>query len=148
MHILYISDSTIPSRTANSIQVLKMCQAFSQCHHIIELISPYSSSNIPFISSAVWDQYGIINRIPIKFFRRLPFLRYYDFLVRAVISARFSSVDIIYTRNTLAVFFASLLGIPTILELHSPPSGALAPFLFKAYLRSKVRRRVITISQA
>ena len=38
MRILYISKSIIPSRSANSIHVMKMCQAFSDNGHEVVLI--------------------------------------------------------------------------------------------------------------
>ena len=40
MKILYISKSTIPSRTANSVHVMKMCQAFSDIGHDVVLLAP------------------------------------------------------------------------------------------------------------
>ena len=38
MKILYISKSSIPSRTANSIHVMKMCQAFADNGHEVVLL--------------------------------------------------------------------------------------------------------------
>ena len=40
MKILYISKSSIPSRTANSIHVMKMCQAFADNGHEVVLLAP------------------------------------------------------------------------------------------------------------
>lgn len=40
MNIAYISNSFIPSRTANSIHVMKMCQAFSNNGHNVTLFVP------------------------------------------------------------------------------------------------------------
>ena len=40
MKILYISKSIIPSRTANSIHVMKMCQAFADNGHEVVLLAP------------------------------------------------------------------------------------------------------------
>mgnify|MGYP001195289087 FL=1 len=40
MKILYISNSIIPSRTANSIHVMKMCQAFADNGHEVILLAP------------------------------------------------------------------------------------------------------------
>ena len=40
MRILYISNSIIPSRTANSIHVMKMCQAMADNGHEVILIAP------------------------------------------------------------------------------------------------------------
>ena len=40
MRIAFISNSIIPSRTANSIQVIKMCEAFSNEGHEVVLLAP------------------------------------------------------------------------------------------------------------
>ena len=40
MKILYIADSSVPSRTANSIHVMKMCQAFARGNHEVVLAVP------------------------------------------------------------------------------------------------------------
>ena len=40
MKILYISNSVIPSRKANSIHVMKMCQAFADNGHKVILLAP------------------------------------------------------------------------------------------------------------
>ena len=40
MRILYISKSVIPSRTANSIHVMKMCQALADNGHEVILLAP------------------------------------------------------------------------------------------------------------
>jgi hypothetical protein len=40
MNILYISKSIIPSRSANSIHVMKMCQAFADNGHEVVLLAP------------------------------------------------------------------------------------------------------------
>ena len=40
MKILYISKSVIPSRSANSIHVMKMCQAFANNGHEVVLLAP------------------------------------------------------------------------------------------------------------
>ena len=39
MRILYISKSVIPSRTANSIHVMKMCEAFADNGHEVILLA-------------------------------------------------------------------------------------------------------------
>ena len=40
MRLVYISKSIIPSRTANSIHVMKMCQAFADNGHEVVLLAP------------------------------------------------------------------------------------------------------------
>lgn len=148
MHVIYISDSTFPSRTANSIQVLKMCQAFIQNDCQVTLFAPYTSTIRPTLTRDFWRQYGIANRIDIHFFRRFKIFRYYDFLLVSVFRAKSLFPDLVFTRTILVAFFSSLFRIPTILELHSPPSGLLAPFFFQCFLQLRTRRRLVTISSA
>ena len=50
MRILYISKSIIPSRTANSINVMKMCQAFAENGHEVVLLAPNLKINMKKIS--------------------------------------------------------------------------------------------------
>lgn len=46
MKIAYISHSLIPSRTANSLHVMKMCQALAQLGHQVTLIAINNSREI------------------------------------------------------------------------------------------------------
>ena len=40
MKIIYISNSIIPSRSANSVHVMKMCQSFASLGHEVILLAP------------------------------------------------------------------------------------------------------------
>ncbi len=42
MKIVYVSRSIIPSRTANSINVMKMCNAFASLGHEVVLFAPWT----------------------------------------------------------------------------------------------------------
>ena len=66
MKIVYISNSIIPSRTANSIHVMKMCQAFADNGHEVLLLAPnYKEQNEKGIND-VFDFYGVRNSFKIK----------------------------------------------------------------------------------
>jgi glycosyltransferase involved in cell wall biosynthesis len=56
--------------------------------------------------------------------------------------------DFLYTRFPQAAAFASVLGIPTILEAHDVPGGGFGPYLFRAFLRGKGARRLVLITQS
>ena len=148
MQLIYISDSTFPSRTANSIQVLKMCQAFIQKGCTVSLFAPFSLPSKPRLTPVFWYQYGIKNPIRIKFFPRINLFRYYDYFLLAVIRAKILAPDVIFTRTVIVAFLSCFLRIPTILELHSPPSGFLSPLFFRLFLRSRTKRRLVSISSA
>ena len=58
MRILYISKSIIPSRTANSINVMKMCQAFAENGHEVVLLAPNLKINMKNIRD-IYEYYGV-----------------------------------------------------------------------------------------
>lgn len=59
MKIVYISSSTIPSRTANSIHVMKMCQAFSKNGHQATLLAPDNHNEYEPDVECVYCYYGV-----------------------------------------------------------------------------------------
>ena len=59
MKILYISKSMIPSRTANSIHVMKMCQAFSDNGHEVVLLAPNIKNKSETDLKDVYGYYGV-----------------------------------------------------------------------------------------
>ena len=66
MKIIYISKSIIPSRAANSIHVMKMCQAFADNGHKVVLLAPdlknYYEKNI----NDIYEYYGVRKNFEIK----------------------------------------------------------------------------------
>ena len=66
MKIIYISKSIIPSRAANSIHVMKMCQAFADNGHKVVLLAPnlknYYESNV----DDIYEYYGVKKNFKIK----------------------------------------------------------------------------------
>ena len=67
MKILYLSSSIIPSRTANSINVMKMCDSFSHIDNDVTLIHP--RINRGFFSNNTTENYqhygtsGVFNTV-------------------------------------------------------------------------------------
>ena len=59
MKILYISNSIIPSKTANSINVIKMCQAFADNNHEVTLLAPDKKIKHDQIIDDIYDYYGV-----------------------------------------------------------------------------------------
>jgi len=63
MRLLYISDSRIPSRKgkANSIQIMKMCEAFAKAGADVTLLIPEWKSD-----EDIWELYGIKTKFKIE----------------------------------------------------------------------------------
>ncbi len=141
MRIACISTSRVPSRTANSIQLMKVCQSLVDLGHSVELWLPGQAER------PGWDElaghYGIQGGFPIRSLPCRPALRGYDFSWRAVRSAQRSGAELLYVWPYQAAAFGSLLGVPTLLELHDRPSGAMGPLLFRLFLLGRGKRRVL-----
>ena len=63
MRIIFLSKSTIPSRAANSINVMKMCQSYVQLGHEVELLVPRRTDTEEV--EDIWDFYGISEKFKI-----------------------------------------------------------------------------------
>ena len=59
MRIAYLAPSIIPSRSANSIHVMKMCNAFSLHGHDVILIIPDSPKNEEKNINDIFSFYGV-----------------------------------------------------------------------------------------
>ena len=66
MRIAFISNSIIPSRTANSIQVIKMCEAFSNEGHEVVLLAPEMHDKYEKNVCNVYEFYGVKKNFKIK----------------------------------------------------------------------------------
>ena len=71
MKIVYISNSIIPSRTANSIHVMKMCQAFADNGHEVVLLAPNRYKEYENGVDDVYEYYGVRKNFEI---RKLPYI--------------------------------------------------------------------------
>jgi hypothetical protein len=69
MRLVYLSNSKIPSREANSIHVMKMCQAFSHLGHEVTLLAP---DVVDGLEPGVSDLYAFYGVDPCFGLRKLP----------------------------------------------------------------------------
>lgn len=121
MKIAYISESIIPSTYANSVHVMKMCQAMTKNKYNVFLFSIKPLRTL-FQKRRVKIQhhYGIreefiIRRI-IKFPNRMYGRHIYAFL--SVLFSKILRLDAIITRHSLVPFWAEIFRIKYYLELH------------------------------
>lgn len=144
MRIACISTSQVPSRTANSMQLMKVCQALSDLGHELVLWVPEVDAG------ADWDMlashYGVRGGFEIRRLPRRRALRGYGFSWSAVRAARRWEAGLLYVWPYQAAALGSLLGHPTLLELHDRPSGAMGPLLLRLFLRGRGARRVLYTS--
>ena len=154
MKIAIIAPTEIPARRANTVQVMKMAQAYCELGHQVTLLAPANATQTHkhgWVEPA-WEElahhYGLRHRFPIKWLPARNILHRYDFSLQATLHARRLGAQIIFTRLPQAAAIASLIGAPTILEIHDFPQGRVGPFLFRSFFRGPGATRLVAITHA
>jgi glycosyltransferase involved in cell wall biosynthesis len=145
MKIIYIANSPMPSRSANSIHVMKMCQSLAKNGSEVLLLIPVNLKNI-FSKTDIFNFYEIRQEFKIKRILTLPGRGMILFYLLASVYSIFKRVDFIYTRQIEAAVLASIDHIKFILEMHSDLIDGLDKFLFKRILKSKYFLKLVLIS--
>jgi len=121
MKLAYIAQSSIPSKEANSVHVMKMCQSFSQAGNEVTLFVP-NNRNIRDINQSIHGFYGVeenfeIKRIP---FPAIPKIGVAIFGLLSAIAAKVVGVDVVYGRSSVGCYMSTLLGHRVAFETHTP----------------------------
>lgn len=152
MKIVYISNSIIPSRAANSIHVMKMCQAFADNGHEVVLLAPNRHKEYEKAINDVYEYYGVKKNFEIKklwypeikgksFFYTLSILFY------LMVNKKF---DLVYGRFLHGCYIATLLKNEVIFESHAPiyEKKNYELKLFEKLIKSKYLKKFVVISEA
>jgi glycosyltransferase involved in cell wall biosynthesis len=120
MKIVYISNSIIPSRSANSVHVMKVCQAFAQNGHEVVLFAPGIEGAQEAGVTDVFAFYGVrpcfeIVTLPAATGR----VGTHAYELKAARKAGQLKPDLIYSRSAPAALFTPRK-IPTVFECHAP----------------------------
>ena len=145
MKIVCIAASFVPSNTANSIQVMKVCHAMKELGHDITLVVPGDKA-VPWMD--LQDHYGLQQAFNIHWIPENLAFRRYDFAIKALQTARRMAPDMIYTWVLQAAVLAVWLRLPTILEMHDRVTGKFGPWLFQRFLKSRTKKRLLPITDA
>ena len=95
MRIAFITNSRIPSLTANSIQAMKVCQALAQLGHEMRVFAPRETAPVNWKQLA--SHYGLSKPFEIEWLPSIPALKRYDFTIHSIIAARKFKADMVYT---------------------------------------------------
>lgn len=150
MFVTAISTAQVPSTTANSIQVMKVCQALAQNGHKVRLLLPGSGRT-------AWHElarhYGLNEHFAVEWLTVQARWRRIDFAWKA---ARRAAIDHrshvgthwIYTWSFQTAVLALLSRQPTLLEVHDLPTGRFGPLWLRLFLRLPGRKRLVLITRA
>ena len=150
MKIHYLATANIPSRTANSLQIIKMCEAFSLIGHNISLIVPNLICN----NNSIKNYYDLRKKIKIyKVGIKKKYLSGIDSILTPIMILKKSlslGNDIIITRNLVISFFLIILKKKHIFEIHDDLmiGGKKLSYIFKLFnlLNSKSILKLVFIT--
>ena len=146
MRIAAITNSRIPSATANSIQAMKVCDALQQSGHIVRLIAPAEGP------MASWDalarHYGIRHAFELEWLPSQRGLKRLDFVWYAHLAARRFRANLIYTWLPQTAAVESLLGRQVVLEMHADVAGLLGAWWLRRFCRATSKRRLLVTTEA
>jgi glycosyltransferase involved in cell wall biosynthesis len=148
MKILLAAPTYLPSRRANTIQVMKMAQATTEVGHHVRVLVPDLGQGKVLAWEPIASHYGLRHRFDIDWLAVSPRLRGYDYGVKVVRYFRQWGADLLYTRFPQAGALASMLGIPTILEVHDLPRGIMGRYLFRRFLQGRGAHQLVLITQS
>jgi glycosyltransferase involved in cell wall biosynthesis len=147
-----IAPTYLPARRANTMQVMKMAQAFVLNGHAVNMVVPTDSQLGKREDGRIWDDlcslYGIKHPFPIEWLSTTSNWRRYDYGFLATRWANQQKVDLIYTRLPQAAAISSVVGLPVIFEIHDLPSMLSARMLLRLFLIGRGARRLVVITKA
>jgi len=144
MRIAYLSSAAVPSNSAHSLQVMKMCQAMQQEGHAVTLILPRSGGESPPADLA--RMYGVEIRFEMLRVNLPPVLGRRGLAMALSGEAARRSPEMVFTRGVDIAWAAAARGMRAIVELHALPSGWFGPWYLRMLARNQAVR-IITISR-
>ncbi|TWT03629.1 glycosyltransferase family 4 protein [Planomicrobium sp. CPCC 101079] len=146
LKICYLSGSIIPSKNANSVHVMKMCQAFVENGHNVSLYARKSDERI----EDVFEYYGVSKKFNVVHnewpsYRGIGGMLYANQVRKNILKA---SADIFYGRELYSLLAVSGFGKPLVYEAHKPPATLVGKRLEAMLLQKKNFKHLTVISEA
>lgn len=136
MNVVYIAKARIPSESANSIHVMKICEAFAEIVDRFALIVPQFLDDEE-KKEKCFDYYGVshfhIERVDVNMTNQMK--SRYLFPLKAIQCALKQKPDIVVTRDPIVAFLGVCFHKHTVLDLH----GELAHLCGRAYRMIKFK---------
>ncbi len=147
MRLAYLSGSAIPSRFANSVHVMKMCQAFAHAGAEVELHARGRGGR----EAEDFAWYGVEPAFRLVKWRK-PFFtwnrhRAYTRAVARAVAAR-PLPDLFYARRADSLAAVAHHGVPLVFEAHEPPGDAARTRVLEGIFARPAFVRLVCISHA
>jgi glycosyltransferase involved in cell wall biosynthesis len=143
MKIALITNSRIPSLTANSIQAMKVAQALIQLGHEVRMFAPAEVE--PATRESLLTHYGLRFAPPLDLLPSIRLFKRLDFVIRAQIAAEKFGADLIYTWLPQSAVFALMRTDPVVLEMHADVAGQMGAWWLRQFWQ-KPGRKLMTVT--
>ena len=143
MKIALVTNSRIPSLTANSIQAMKVAQALMQLGHDIKMFAPKESDAVN--REALLTHYGLRLTPDLDLLPSISGLKRLDFIIHAQRAAKKFGADLIYTWLPQSAALGAWIGYPVVLEMHADNSGKLGVWWMRQFWKQKTPK-VMTVT--
>jgi glycosyltransferase involved in cell wall biosynthesis len=146
MKIALITNSRIPSLTANSIQAMKVAQALMQLNHDVRMFAPKETEILN--QELLITHYGLKLVPEIQFLPSIKNLKRLDFIFHAQNAAKKFGADLIYTWLPQSAVLGLWSGYPVILEMHADNSGVLGAWWMRQFWKTKGKKLMTVTTSA
>ena len=146
MKIAVITNSRIPSLTANSIQAMKVCQALMQTGHDVRVFAPREAD--PASREDLARHYGLRLVPSLEWLPSIRQLKRLDFIFHAQHAAERFDADLVYTWLPQSAVLALWREYPTIIEMHSDVGGRMGARWLRQFWKLPGRKRMTVTTRA
>jgi len=149
MKIVYISRSIIPSRTANSINVMRMCEAFASLGHEVILFAPWTKKLEEKNVEDPFEYYGVKNNFKLEkiFSPNIKYLKKKIYSFICLQKVKKLQPDLVYGRDDIFAFYLTKRnGFTTLFERHEPfVKNDFNRWIFTKFLKLKQSKRQLVV---
>lgn len=151
MKLVYLAQSEVPSQAANSVHVMKMCDAFAAEGMEVSLWLPGWRAQVDTKQS--YEFYGVQRRFVLRWLPVISWLKpSYNYAWQVWVHLVFgkAQADLVFSRSLLGAAAALLAGRKLVLEVHEPMrhAGRLQGLLFNWIVRHRRFRYLVVITHA
>lgn len=146
MKIALITNSRIPSLTANSIQAMKVAQALIQLRHDVRMFAPAETQTVS--QEILNTHYGVRLSPPLELLPSISGLKRLDFIVHAQRAARTFGADLIYTWLPQSAALGLWMKYPVVLEMHADVTGLMGAWWLRQFWNAKGKKTMTVTTSA
>ncbi len=143
MKIAIITNSRIPSLTANSIQAMKVTQALIQLDHDVRMFAPAETGRVP--KETLLSHYGLRLAPDLELLPSNRHLKRFDFILHAQRAAKRFNADLIYTWLPQSAVLGLWAGYPVVLEMHADAAGRMGAWWLSQFWKAR-GQKVMTVT--